>query len=177
MKFYPRPILRFYYRYIFILIFIIFPIYVSCGMAFDEQMVKTDERLHFVLLGLILLFSGVLIINFAFLESFFATLEITDNRVIWRCPFRKTQRMLLNDCVVIGACREHTKKGIPSECIYFSTAEMPMIDTDLHGALKRSDCLIKYAYSDKLCDYLIQKIPNKRTRALGAYRCRRKALR
>lgn len=174
MKFYPTPIIRHCYRYFLVALFIMFPIYIMFGMTFNRAMVGEEDRLGFFLLGLVLLIVGSVLIHIGFWEKFFSTLEITEDRVIWRCPFRKKQSMLLDDCVVIGACREHVNNGIPSECIYISDTKMPMIATDLRGSLKRSPHLIKYAYSDKLCDYLICKIPDKRTRTLGAYRCRRK---
>ena len=174
MKFHPVPIIRYCYRYFFIALFILFPLYIMFGMTFNSALTKEEDQLLCFLFGAVLLVFGSLLMHFGFWEKFFATLEIAEGRVTWRCPFRKKQSMLLADCVVIGACREHMKKGIPSECIYISDTAMPMIDTDLPGALKRSRHLIKYAYSDKLCDYLIQKVPDKRTRILGAYRWRRK---
>ena len=174
MKFHPMPIMRYCYRYLFIALFILFPIYIMFGMTFNPTMVSEEKRLGFFLLGLVLLIFGWVIIHVGFWEKFFATLEVTDDRVIWRCPFRKTQSMLLNDCLLIGACREHVNNGIPSECIYISDTKMPMLDAELRGSLKRSPHLIKYAYSDKLCDYLIRKIPDKRSSALSAYRWRRK---
>lgn len=173
MKFHPTPAIRYCYRYLFVALYILFPIYIMFGLAFNSAMTKEEDRFGWFLLGGILLIMGSILMHFAFWEKFFATLEITDDWVIWRCPLRKTQRMLLDNCVV-GACREHVKKGIPSECIYFCDAAMPMMDTDLHGALKRSRHLIKYSYSNKLCDYLCQKMPDKRTRTLGAYRWRRR---
>ena len=144
------------------------------GMTFNSAMTKQEDQLTCFLFGTVLLIFGSILIHFAFWEKFFAILEIAENCVTWRCPFRKKQSMSLTDCVVIGACREHTKKGIPSECIYFTDNAMPMIDTELPSSLKRSRHLIKYAYSDKLCDYLIQNVPDKRTRILGTYRWRRK---
>ena len=82
--------------------------------------------------------------------------------------------MNLNECVIIGACREYVNNGMPRECIYFSDIAMAAADLDLRGSLKRSRHLIKYAYSDQLCDYLSRRIPDKRTKALSAYRWRRK---
>ena len=174
MRFHPAPIIRYCYRWFFIALFILFPLYIMFGMAFNRALTKEEDQLLWFLTGAVFLVYGSLLMHFGFWEKFFATLEITEERIIWRCLFRKTQSMFLVDCVVIGACREHTKKGIPSECIYISDTPMPMMDTDLPGALKRSHHLIKYAYSDQLCDYLIRKVPDKRTRTLGAYRWRRK---
>ena len=173
MKFHPTPIIRYCYRYFFVALYILFPIYIMFGLTFNSAMTKEEDRLGWFLLGLVLLLFGLLLFHVAFWEKFFATLEITNDRVIWRCPFRKTQKILLDDCVVIGACREHVKSGISSECIYISDVAMAVVDADLHGTLKRSNHLIKYAYSDRLCDYLLQKVPDKRTRALGSYRWRR----
>ena len=173
MKFHPAPIIRYCCRYFFVALYILFPIYIMFGLTFNSAMTKEEDQAGWFLLGLILFLFGSLLIHFAFWEKFFATLEITDDRVIWKCPFRKTQSIPLDKCVVIGACREHVKNGIPTECIYFSATVIPTIDTDLRGSLKRSRHLIKYAYSDRLCDYLLQKLPDKRTRSLGSYRWRR----
>ena len=172
MKFQPAPMVRYCYRYFFIALYILFPIYIMLGMPFSRT--ASGDRFGWFLFGAALLILGSVLIHYAFWEKFFATLEITDDWIIWRCPFRKTQRISLDACVTIGACREHTKRGIPSECIYISDVQMSMMDTDLPGAIKRSKHLIKYAYSDRLCDYLIQKISDKRTRTLSAYRWRRK---
>ena len=174
MKIRPVPIIRYCYRWFFIALFILFPIYIMFGLTFNSALTKEEDQRLCFLFGAVLLIFGTLLIHFEFWEKFFATLEITKDRIIWRCLFRKTKSMLLADCVAIGACREHTKKGIPSECIYISDAPIPAVDTDLPGTLKPSLHLIKYAYSDQLCDYLIQKVPDKRTRNLGAYRWRRK---
>lgn len=174
MKFHPMPIVRYCYRYFFVALFILFPIYIMFGISFNSSMVRADQRLAFFLMGLALLILGSLLTHFAFWEKFFATLEITKDHVIWRCPLRKTQSMSLDDCVEIGACREHVNNGIPSECIYISDRKNPVMDTHLHGSIKRSPHLIKYAYSDRLCDYLIQRVPDKRTGSLSAYRWRRK---
>ncbi len=174
MKFHPKPIIRYCYRYVFVALYILFPIYIMFGMTFNIAMTKMEDRLTCFLVGAVLLIFGSTLTHIAFWEKFFATLEITEDKIIWKCPFRKTQSMSLDDCVVIGACREHVKNGIRSECIYISDIAMPTIDTDLRGGLKRSRHLIKYVYSDKLCDYLIRKVPDKRTRTLGAYRWRRK---
>lgn len=173
MKFHPAPIIRYCYRYFFVALYILFPIYIMFGLAFNKAMTNEEDRLGWFWFGLALFIFGSSIIHFAFWEKFFATLEITDDQVIWRCPLRKTQSMFLADCVVIGACREHVNNGIPSECIYISNTTTQMIDTDLRGSLKRSHHLIKYAYSDKLCDYLLQKVPDRRTQSLSAYRWRR----
>ena len=174
MRFYPAPIIRHFYRYFFVSLYILFPIFVMFGVTFNSAMIKEEDRLGWFLLGFAFLIFGSLLIHFAFWEKFFATLEITDDRVIWKCPFRKTQNMRLDDCAVIGACREHTRNGIPSESIYISDVVISMSETDLRGTLKRSKHLIKYAYSDTLCDYLLQKVPDKPTRILGSYRWRRK---
>ena len=144
------------------------------GLTFNSTMTKEEDQLTCFLLGLILLVFGSILIHFVFWEKFFATLEIRENIIIWKCPFRKTRSIPLDDCRVIGACREHVRNGIPSECIYISDIVLPTMATDLPGALKRSRHIIKYAYSDRLCDYLIQKVPDKRTRTLSAYRWRRK---
>lgn len=174
MKFWPKPIIRYCYRYFFVVLFILFPVYIMFGMTFNGSMVREEDRLAFFLMGLALFVLGALLMHFVFWESFFATLEITQDRVIWRCPLRKPQSMSLDDCVVIGACREHVNNGIPSECIYISDKEIAVMDSNLRGSMKRSPHLIKYAYSDRLCDYLIRKVPDKRTSSLSAYRWRRK---
>ena len=176
MKFHPIPIIRYCYRYLMVGLFILYPIYVLVSSAFNTEiaMIKEEDQLWWILIGAALLVGGALIIHLAFWEKFFATLEITDHQIVWKCPFRKTHRMSLNDCVAIGACKENTKGGVPSECIYIIDIKMPMIDTNLPGTLKRSHHLIKYAYSDQLCDYLLRKVPDKRTRILSAYRWRRK---
>ncbi len=174
MKFHPEPLIRYCYRYFFMALYILFPGYIMFGMAFNSAMVKEEERGGCFLLGLVLFIAGSLLTHYAFWEKFFATLEITESQAIWRCPFRRTQRIALKDIVAIGACREHVGKGIPSECIYISNAKMPMIDTNLRGKLRRTPHLMKYAYSDRLCDYLVQKVPDKRTASLSAYRWRRK---
>ena len=123
MKFHPTPIIRYCYRYFLVALFILFPIYIMFGMTFNHAMVGEEDRVGFFLLGLVLLIVGSVLIHVGFWEKFFSTLEITEDRVIWRCPFRKKQSMLLDDCVVIGACREHVNTVSLYDPVYYDAGD------------------------------------------------------
>ena len=109
MKFHPIPIIRHYYRYLIVGLFILFPAYNFLVAVFFPAIapIKEDDRLDWILITAALLVGAALMVHIAFWEKFFATLEITDREIIWRCPFRKTHRMYLDDCVAIGACKEN----------------------------------------------------------------------
>lgn len=88
--------------------------------------------------------------------------------------FPKVKKLSLANCIEIGAYIENEQKGIPSEQIYFSDYASPIRKMDKNGVIKSSQHLIKFPYSDELCDYIIKKYPNSLTGSLSTFRCQLK---
>lgn len=51
MKFYPTPIIRYCYRYIATVVFVILPMYFALVMPFDTSVIKVEDRGAFILLN------------------------------------------------------------------------------------------------------------------------------
>ena len=107
-------------------------------------------------------------------DKFFAVLILSKESICWKCPFRKSKKLSLANCIEIGAYIENAQKGIPSEQIYFSDYASPIRKVDKNGVIKSSQHLIKFPYSDELCDYLIKKYPNTLTESLSTFRHQQK---
>lgn len=172
MKFYPQPILRFFYRYGIVAILVLLPLWASIDALFHwtELYDKLIIAIPYFLLSVL----GSYLIHIALWEKCFSVLILTDEDICWKCPFRKTRRINLADCVEIGAYVENANKGIPSEQIYFSDYVHPRGKMDKNGVMKASQHLIKFPYSDALGDYIMKSYPSKLTSSLSAFRRQRK---
>lgn len=173
MKFYPPKIIRFYYRYLMLLLLIGLPIILAIG-SFHIKWTKPNDQYFGFTIGIFLAVVGALLINVGFWEKFFAVLRISDTTILWKCPFRKTRILPISDCVEIGAYLENKNNGIPSEQIYFSKYPYPQKNMDKHGIMKPSQDLIKFWYSDELYRFLIGNMSSKQTSCLRAYKWQRK---
>lgn len=173
MKFYPPKIIRFCYRYILLFILCILPLLLACEISKISPTIE-GSTLVLLIVCLALTLIGGLLIHFAFWEKFFAVLILTETEIRWICPFRKTRIILVTDCTEIGAYLENSNSGIPSEQIYFSDYRYPKQNMGKKGIMKPSQHLIKFWYTDQLCNYIIRNYCSKLTGSLSAYRRQRK---
>lgn len=171
MKFKPPKIIRFCYRYVLIVILIVLPLVMAIDTIISSQDLY-GEPFCFCIICIMLSIIGGILIHIGFWEKFFAVLILTEQEIRWKCIFRRARVMNLSDCVEIGAYLENASKGITSTQIYFSDHTYPQKHMGKNGAMKASQHLIKYWYSEELCNYLIKNYPSKKTGCLSAYRRR-----
>lgn len=174
MKLYPPAIIRFFYRYIFIGLFVVFPACFTIVATQDGGIVATEDRLAFAILGCFLALFGCFLVHIGFWEKFFSVLIVDECRIIWKCPFRKSRMIMLTDCKEIGGDTENRESGMPFEIIYFSTKHYPQQHRDKKGIIKNSDQYIKFWYSEELYRYLIDHYPSEYTGRLVFYHQKRK---
>ena len=162
MKFYTKPIVRYCYRYIFLLLFIVLPVYLSSCTEF-----LTDEDTWiYTTFCLVLAVCGILLVHFVFWEKFFAILIISEDQICWKCPFRKQRIIPIVQCVEIGVYIENEGHGIPSKQIYFSDYPNPCSDASRYCEAKKSGHLVSFWYSEDLCNYLFSIFPPDKTSQL-----------
>lgn len=172
-KFHVHPWIRYFLRYFTVGIYLLFPIYSIYSVLYNETMFAASDRPLFLLLGCFLLIMGCCLLNFIYLERCFPVLILSNEEICWKCPFRKTIRIPVNQCIEIGAYLENANNGIPSEQIYFSDCSAPSRFAK-KGILTRSEHLVKFAYTEELYQYIIKNYPSKLTGCLLAYHRQRK---
>lgn len=172
MKFFTKPILRYCYRYIFLFLFVGLPL---CLSGYTDFLSGEDTWVYTVFC-LFIAVCGAILIHFAFWEKFFAVLTITDNHIYWKCPFRKQRTLSFMQCMEIGVYIENASNGIPSKQIYFSDHPNPLADMKNNGAMKISEHLVKFWYSDELCSYILSNLPEEKTNPLRIYRQKQKQI-
>ncbi len=132
------------------------------------------EELYFILMGFGMSLLGGIMIQLWFWEKCFSHLELSEQEIRWKCPFRRDRVIPVSQCVEIGAYVENEGNGVPSEQIYFSDHPNPKQNMGKNGVIKASKHLIKFYYDEELCKYLIRTYSGKQTSCLSAYRQRRK---
>lgn len=167
-KFYPNFWVRFFSGYSIVFILVVLPVLLGVGMAAQGSVIYAV----FPWVGIAV--PGCILIHIGFWEKCFAHLELSERQIHWKCPFRKDRVISADACVEIGAYMENEENGIPTEQIYFSDHPNPKQSIGKNGVIKASKHLIKFWYSDELCEYLIKTYSGRQTGCLLAYRQRRK---
>ena len=177
VKFYTKPPLRYFYRYALLGLLIVLPVFIFIYFAEDIgwRNIWIDPSLIGGMLFLLLLVvGGIILVHFAFWEKCFATLTITEDEVIWRCPFRKTRRLPVFECRYIGVELEESANGLPYPFIYLTSEPYPYEYRHKINKLRCSDSFIKFWYSEKLSDHLRERFPGMKTGSLLAYQIKQK---
>ena len=172
MKFYTKPGLRFYIRWVCIGILVILPL-VMAAEAWKYS-IEQGGGWSLTIVCTLLLICGIGVVNYAFWEKFFATLRLTEECVEWKCPFRKTRRMSLAAWKVTGVEQEESYNALPYPFIWFSTAPYPHEFRNKINRVKNSDTFIKFWYTEPLAQYLIDRFPGRLSGPVAAYRIRQK---
>lgn len=157
--------------YMIILLLVVLPVALAFW-ATDVCEPGTEIYLYLMCFGLAL--TGCILVHIGFWEKCFSRLELSPEEIRWKCPLRRSRIMSVDNCVEIGAYLENEGKGIPKEQIYFSDHPNPKQHLDRNHSLKASNHLIKFWYSEALCQYLLRTYSGKQTSCLLAYRQRRK---
>ena len=154
-----------------IVLLVILPVLIGfrCVRAAEPDAVPILLTVFF---GIALL--GGVLIHIGFWEKCFSHLELTEKEIRWVCPLRRSRIMQAESCVEIGAYLENEGHGIPTEQIYFSDHANPKRYMDKNGSMRPSSNLVKFWYSELLCQYLLRTYSGKQTSCLLTYRQRRK---
>lgn len=168
MRFYPTPMIRFYLRYASVFIFVIVPAYTTWACVTDPT-----GGIGYGMFFVMLLVGGCLIMN-VFWEKMFASLEVGNGAVTWRCPFRKKQVISLCECVYSGVELEESHNGLPYPFLYVARKPYPTEYRNRINKVKTKDGFIKFWYSEDLCKCLERKLPKGTAGSLTAYRIRTK---
>ena len=114
-----------------------------------------------------------------------STLIVKNNCIIWHCPFRKKIKMSVKDCEYVGledssqyvyfryrtqaAVYDALSRGDEMVYIYLSKTPFPKKYAHKAAAAPCKEGFIKFAYSDALCQELIEILPKGKTNALVAF--------
>ena len=173
MAFHTKPMLRYLGRY-YLLICLIGPPFIL-GWLFYQIWLQDGFQIIFLILPPIsILF--ILGLNQLW-EKLFAKLIVKNDRIIWRCIFRRSHTLLLTESHWIGVELEDSFNGLDYPFIYFSKEPYPAEFQHKINKLKCSDSFIKFWYSEQLVNYLETHVSANRVGALIAYRekCKREA--
>ncbi len=154
MKFRPPVMIRYWIRWLSLAEFVVLPLFLFVWII---PMTAPDEH-GYAFLMLFLILVACLLVENIFLEKHFAVLHITQTEIIWRCPFRRSRIMRIEECLEVGSYLENKDNGIPKEMIYFSDhkrAQWEIIKKGINkGVLPASKHVIKYWYSEELHRYV-----------------------
>jgi len=164
MKFRPNPLIRYFVR-IAVPVWLIgcpgFIFYFICSLPGQPLVAKIFCALLFV--GCAVLFWII-----AWKKSY-GTLTISDDGVLWKCPFYKSK--FIPKCQVrqIGIEYENKNAFYARPIIYFSTFDYPEHMRNKITKLSRTEGFIQYMYDDPIGDYAIKCFPASVTYPLRAY--------
>lgn len=174
MKFYTKPILRYCYRYLLLMILVGLPTYFVVLSIFDDGFVQPQDKPLVASFFLVLMVCGCVLVHIGFWEKCFATVIVTDGDIRWKCPFRKTRILPMEKCRFSGVESEESYNGLPYLHIYVSCEPYPQKFKNRINRLKCSDRFIKFWYSEELCRVLERTLPVESRGSLTAYRIRSK---
>lgn len=183
MKLFPPVIVRYYIKYAIVILLFILPVSVICGLCvvyfkvflFGKATVYECFFFGFLLVILILIMgSSIIILHTSMWEKCWAVLYITDNKFVWKCPFRKNIIIFFTDIKVIGVYKENESNGISKDKIYISKLNNPLQFLNKKGELKTSTDLIVFWATKENIDILIEKLDRNMISKLVYYRIQQK---
>lgn len=92
MKFYPPALVRYCFRYVWIILFIGVPLWLSTPM-FWNVVVQSDVKAYITMCWIFAI-CGTVVTHFVW-DKFFAVLILSEESIYWKCPFRKSKNFLL----------------------------------------------------------------------------------
>lgn len=173
MKFSQPPMIRFYVKYVSLIICVALPV---CLLSiYIYSWIVGAWQLTVSVLAITILFAamvGVLLFaEFVLVwEKHWGTLHVTEDAFIWKCPFRRKRVIPISKCAEIGVYTENKDNGIPKDKLYFSDYVYPQKNMNKQGEMKPSEHLIIFWYSDQLADYLTETFPGQLTSKVLAYK-------
>jgi len=163
----PRPIIRIEGS-IYVAVGVGLPVLLAFGSGFEEL---SDVVAMVCLCGGLSIAHAILIHKFLW-EKFFATLTISEQYVCWKCLFRRSISMSIEECGYIGVQEEESANGLPYPFVYFSSKPYPLKYSGKINKLPCTQGFIKFWYSEDLCQYLVDHFQGNQTGALLSYRIR-----
>lgn len=167
MKFKPSAIIRFYIRWV-VLGLLLTGIY-SCILFITLPLEEVGEgKYSTALLMFLLSLLWTYILHKELWEKLFATIYISTDKIIWRCPFRKTRQLPTEKCY-IGVEKEnaHNKGSYPY--IYFSLKPYPREFEHKIDKIPCSDEFVKYRYHPDIAEYTLKTLPKEQTKRLDYF--------
>ena len=124
------------------------------------------------ILGILLFTVFEIIFLWEFWYRFFGRLFITENEIIWKCPFMKMRRLDRTEIKYTGFDFRFSSNSLRSittmDMIYFSKHPYPQEYIGKSYKLRNSDDFIKFHASKKLCFCLQKWLPEPRNRIFAA---------
>lgn len=133
-------------------------------------------RIFSFVIGETILLSIVALYVLYLLPKSFSLLTVSQQKIIWRCPFYPSVKMRIEDCeyVSVEDMADHNR-AMPvirgDEIAYIYLSDKPFPDKYKHKAdiVRRKKGTITFAYSDKLCQELISVLPKEKTGCLVSF--------
>ena len=188
MKFYTKPAIRYFARpglLIMILSLCFFSLCLDVIFVYDTIVsiyCGSDIAKNIVFLasiiGLNFLSAFEIFIYIKGLhEKCFATLEVYDTKVVWKCIFKKSHTIMISDCKFIGVESEESFNGLDYPFIYFAIHYYPNEFSRKINKIRVTDEFIKFWYTDELAEYVILHLPKEKTGGVQYYQHQKKARR
>lgn len=167
MKFKPMPIIRYYIRWVVLLI--LFGTLAMCIIPFKVSYQEMGLAYYFFI---VLFFSmpclWIYILHKELWEKIFATVYISSEEIVWACPFRKTRRIKSSMCY-IGVELEDSYIKADYPYIYFSTFPYPK---EMEHKIDKMPCtnnFIKYRFHLDIAEYVLTILPKEQTKRLDYF--------
>lgn len=124
------------------------------------------------ILGILLFTVLEVVFLWEFWYRFFGRLIITENEIIWKCPFMKTRRLNQTEVKYAGFDYRFSSGSLRNitavDMAYFSRHPYPEECVGKSYKLRNSDDFIKFHASKKLCLCLQEWLPEPRNRIFAA---------
>ena len=167
MKFKPLTIIRCYIRWAVLALLLlsivtcIFPFMLSYE---EEGVMVYFYRMFFISMPCFWIY----FLHKELWVKLFATIYISEDKIIWRCPFRKTRCLTPEKCY-IGVELEDSHIKIDYPYIYFSLRPYPREFEHKIDKIPCSDEFVKYRYAPEVAEYILKTLPKEQTKRLNYY--------
>lgn len=142
-------------------------------MQFQEA---TLSNVFLLIFGEAMFIYSMLLYVLFLLPKSFSLLSVSSEKIIWRCPFYRSVKVKIEDCEYVSIeDMAYHNRGIPvirgDEIAYIYLSNKPFPDKYKHKAdiVRRKKGTITFAYSDELCQKLIDILPEDKTKCLVSF--------
>ena len=167
MKFRPKPIIRFYIRWVVLAILVgtIGMCIIPFKLSYEENgCMKYFYHLFFASMPCIWIY----ILHKELWEKIFATIYISPAEITWMCPFRKTKHVAATECY-IGVELENSHNKLDYPYIYFSLKPYPREYEHKIDKIPCSNEFVKYRYAPEIAEYILKTLPKEQTKRLDYF--------
>ena len=167
MKFKPMPMIRFYIRPV-ILVLTALVIWASTTPFLIPEEEGLFLRIFSHIFWFFCLFGWIYILHIEYWDKVFATLYISPEEIVWKCPFRKTIHLSTPGCY-IGVELENSHNKLDYEYIYFSKKPYPREKAHKINEIPCSDSFVKYRFHPDIAEYILKTLPKEQTKPLDYF--------